>query len=144
MFDRHSNDCFCGASGKSYHNLFETYDWWWSLICGRYPGYVTEAVNSCVALVPLWTAIFWQLFVSATTLREEYIYCSWGSTYSVFFVLSHSVAHTERANKNNCSLGVDVVSPEEWRWHPFLNATVYAYMCMFVHGSVLLIASPLS
>lgn len=30
-----------------------------------------------------------------------------------FFVLSHSEANTERANKNNCSLGVDVVSTEE-------------------------------
>lgn len=33
--------------------------------------------------------------------------------YSVFFVLSHSEALTERANKNNCILGVDVVLTEE-------------------------------
>lgn len=72
-----------------------------------------------------WCSI--SFYVNCYTLDEE---------TCTFFVLSYSETHTGRANKNNCSLGVEVESTEEWRWHPFLNFSmpryVHVYVCAFL------------
>lgn len=47
---------------------------------------------------------------SNITDKSAYILCEEACTL-LFFMLSHS--HTEKASKNNCSLGVDEVSTKE-------------------------------